>query len=44
LDAIVCVLAGADFILGKSISPDQLKLELAKKEGWIWFNHSGFKN
>ena len=36
LDAVVCVLAGADFLRGKCIPiPDKL-LDIARKEGWIW--------
>jgi len=34
LDAIVCVIAGYDFITGLCVGPE--KLDLAKKEGWIW--------
>lgn len=34
LDAAVCVLAGADFLLGRSLPPENLPT--AKKEGWIW--------
>ena len=34
LDAVVCVLAAADFLKGKSIPP--IDHELAEKEGWIW--------
>ena len=34
LDAMLCVLAGADFLAGKAYSPTDLAL--AKKEGWIW--------
>jgi len=35
LDAMVCVLAASDFLLGRcSCPPDE---ELARKEGWIWF-------
>lgn len=34
LDAGVCVLAGADFLLGQSYSPPDE--ELARHEGWIW--------
>lgn len=34
LDAIVCVLAGIDFLTGKALSPDDLTQ--AEKEGWIW--------
>jgi len=34
LDAVLCVLAGVDFLRGEVIEPTDLKL--AKKEGWIW--------
>ncbi|MBT8492379.1 MAG: DUF429 domain-containing protein [Deltaproteobacteria bacterium] len=34
-DAAICVLAGADFVRGFCDPPDDL--EVAKKEGWIWF-------
>lgn len=34
LDAVVCVLAAHDFLMGQALRPyDE---ELAKKEGWIW--------
>jgi len=34
LDAIVCVLSGADFLRGQAYFPyDEAE---AKKEGWIW--------
>jgi hypothetical protein len=37
LDAIVCVLAGQDFLTGKAQPPpDQELRDCAKKEGWIW--------
>ena len=36
LDAVVCVLAGADFLGGKSMRPTQEEKGLAQKEGWIW--------
>ena len=39
LDALLCVLAGADFARGQCIEPDNLKL--AKKEGFIWFRGNG---
>jgi len=36
LDAVVCVLAGVDFLRGKCIPiPDNLR-DIAYKEGWIW--------
>ena len=34
LDAMFCVLAGADFLAGKAYPP--VDLALAQKEGWIW--------
>jgi predicted nuclease with RNAse H fold len=34
LDAVVCVLAAADFLRGETIQPTNR--ELAEKEGWIW--------
>jgi hypothetical protein len=33
-DAFVCVLAGVDFIKGRSVSPSSI--EIARQEGWIW--------
>jgi predicted RNase H-like nuclease len=34
LDAMLCVLAGADFLAGRAYPPADLAL--AQKEGWIW--------
>lgn len=34
LDAMLCVLTGADFLAGKAYPPTDLTL--AQKEGWIW--------
>jgi hypothetical protein len=34
LDAMISVLAGADFLAGKACPPTDLAL--AQKEGWIW--------
>jgi len=36
LDAVVCVLAGADFLLGRAETPQDQDVKLAQKEGWIW--------
>jgi hypothetical protein len=33
-DACLCALAGADFLLGRAVAPDDL--ETARVEGWIW--------
>jgi predicted RNase H-like nuclease len=45
LDAVICILAAADFLWGKAMVPSNQ--ELAEKEGWIWvqapdgsYNHS----
>ena len=35
LDAVVCVLAGADFVRGEAFRPQDG--ERARREGWIWF-------
>jgi hypothetical protein len=34
LDAVLCTLAGLDFLAGDVLQPDDL--DLAKREGWIW--------
>ena len=34
LDAVVCALAGFDFVNGKCFTPEDLSL--SKKERWIW--------
>jgi hypothetical protein len=34
LDAVVCVLAGVDFLCGNAICPTDM--QEAKREGWIW--------
>lgn len=34
LDAAICVLAGADFLEEEVM--DLAKIDVAKKEGWIW--------
>jgi predicted RNase H-like nuclease len=39
LDALVCVLAGADFARGACVEPEDLRA--AKKEGFIWFRGTG---
>jgi predicted RNase H-like nuclease len=35
LDAVVCAVAGADFLRGETVAPDDEAL--ARREGWIWF-------
>lgn len=41
LDAVLCVLAGADFLRGQCVAPDDRQRELAEVEGWIWFADRG---
>ena len=36
LDAVICCLAGADFLTGEVIAPKPEQRTLAEKEGWIW--------
>jgi hypothetical protein len=36
LDAIICVAAAVDFLLGLCSSPTLEQMDVAKKEGWIW--------
>jgi hypothetical protein len=36
LDAVVCVVAGADFMMGRAAAPTESQSEQARKEGWIW--------
>jgi len=37
LDAVLCCLGAADFLAGNVVVPNDLELELAHTEGWIWF-------
>lgn len=34
IDALVCVLAAADFVAGRAVAPHDT--DLARAEGWIW--------
>jgi hypothetical protein len=36
VDAVVCVLAAQDFLLGKARPPREEERDAAAKEGWIW--------
>ena len=40
-DAVVCAVAGADFLTGAAVPPRNP--ELAKKEGWIWVRDPNWK-
>ena len=41
LDAVVCILAGLDFLKGKARGPESaLERTRAEKEGWIWVKRS----
>jgi hypothetical protein len=37
IDAVACVLAGADFLRGDVVLPTEEEILVAKREGWIWF-------
>lgn len=37
LDAVVCVIAGADFLAGSCRAPSPEERSVADREGWIWF-------
>jgi hypothetical protein len=39
LDALACVVAGLDFLLGKAVKPREP--DVARREGWIWFREPG---
>ena len=41
LDAVMCAVAARDFLLGESITPSELQMEAARKEGWIWVRDPG---
>jgi hypothetical protein len=44
LDAVLCLVAAADFLDDTAIAPEGPRdLELAKKEGWIWVRSPGAK-
>jgi predicted RNase H-like nuclease len=36
LDAVVCLLAGVDFLIGRAVPPLAGQQQQALKEGWIW--------
>lgn len=36
LDAVLCVLAAADFCQGRAVPPGEEVAAMARKEGWIW--------
>ena len=38
IDAVLCVLAGCDFLRGKCVTPNNDEEKIAHLEGWIWFN------
>ncbi|MBL4685824.1 MAG: DUF429 domain-containing protein [Nannocystaceae bacterium] len=44
LDAVVCVLAGVDFLHEKCVEPDSAQREDAGVEGWIWFTRPASAN
>lgn len=36
-DAVLCLVATADFLRGEVVAPAASEVELARREGWIWF-------
>ena len=36
LDAVLCVLAVADYLRGDAVSPTVEQTMLSRREGWIW--------
>lgn len=44
LDAVVCVLAGLDFLAGRCRHPTDDEEHFACKEGWIWVRKDGFRS
>lgn len=38
IDAVLCILAGCDFLRGKCVTPKNDEEKIAHLEGWIWFN------
>ncbi len=44
LDAVVCILAALDFLVGDAIGPENgRERKRAEKEGWIWFRRELFE-
>ncbi|MEM7345698.1 MAG: DUF429 domain-containing protein, partial [Chloroflexota bacterium] len=41
LDAVLCILAGLDFLRGQVIRPNPADIDIAKKEGWMWVRSLG---
>ncbi|WP_051693878.1 DUF429 domain-containing protein [Desulfohalovibrio reitneri] len=35
-DALLCLLAGKDFLLGRAVAPGSHQIDAARREGWIW--------
>lgn len=35
-DAVVCAIAGMEFLAGRTIAPSRRQMAQAKQEGWIW--------
>ena len=38
IDAVLCILAGCDFLRGKCVTPKNGEENITHLEGWIWFN------
>jgi hypothetical protein len=36
IDAIICVMAGGEFLRGRALGPTDRQMDVARNEGWIW--------
>lgn len=36
LDAVLCLVAARDFLMGECVSPDEAHADQVRREGWIW--------
>ena len=36
LHAVLCLLAGVDFLSREAVAPEPERVALARREGWIW--------
>lgn len=43
LDAILCMVAARDFMMGECVPPGEAHLDQVQREGWIWLRRSGLE-
>lgn len=43
LDAILCMVAARDFVMGECATPDEAHLGQIQREGWIWLRRTEFE-